>query len=138
MDINSIKLVIWDLDDTFWKGTLSEGEIVPIPENIQYAAAIFSALKAYGINYVIDPASAFTDTRGTSAVDFLQFPYQTLLYHGGDCDDLSILNCALLEVLGIETAFITCPGHIFIAFDSGLSPDQASKAGDCVIMDDKV
>lgn len=35
MDINNIKLVIWDLDDTFWKGTLSEGEIVPIPENVQ-------------------------------------------------------------------------------------------------------
>lgn len=35
MDINIIKLIIWDLDDTFWKGTLSEGEIVPIPENLQ-------------------------------------------------------------------------------------------------------
>ena len=22
--LNDIKLVIWDLDDTFWKGTLSE------------------------------------------------------------------------------------------------------------------
>ena len=35
MDINNIKLIIWDLDDTFWKGTLSEGEIFPIQENIQ-------------------------------------------------------------------------------------------------------
>ena len=35
MEINKIKLIIWDLDDTFWKGTLSEGEITPIPENIQ-------------------------------------------------------------------------------------------------------
>ena len=25
IDINTIKLVVWDLDDTFWKGTLSEG-----------------------------------------------------------------------------------------------------------------
>ncbi|MCR4922712.1 MAG: HAD-IIIC family phosphatase [Lachnospiraceae bacterium] len=30
-----VKLIIWDLDDTFWKGTLSEEEIVPIPENIE-------------------------------------------------------------------------------------------------------
>ncbi|GCD53098.1 HAD-IIIC family phosphatase [Acetobacter pasteurianus] len=29
-----IRLVIWDLDDTFWNGTLSEGEITQIPENI--------------------------------------------------------------------------------------------------------
>ena len=32
---NIIKLVIWDLDDTFWRGTLSEEEVVLIPENIQ-------------------------------------------------------------------------------------------------------
>ena len=96
-----------------------------IPQNIQYAAAIFGALKSFGINYVVDPSSAFTDNVGTAAVDFLQFPYQTLLYHGGDCDDLTILNCSLLEALGIETAFITVPGHIFMAFDSGLPVEKA-------------
>jgi hypothetical protein len=32
---------------------------------------------------------------------------------------LSILFCSLLEVLGIETAFITVPGHIYCAFDAG-------------------
>ncbi|MUP37924.1 hypothetical protein [Labilibaculum euxinus] len=30
----SIKLVIWDLDETFWKGTLSEEDVSSIPENI--------------------------------------------------------------------------------------------------------
>lgn len=30
----NIKLIIWDLDDTFWKGTLSEGGIQPIKDNI--------------------------------------------------------------------------------------------------------
>ena len=95
-----------------------------IPENLQYAAALFGALKAFGINYVVDPSSAFTDNVGTASVDFLQFPYQTLIYHGGDCDDLTILNCSLLEAIGIETAFITVPGHIYMAFDSGLSLEQ--------------
>lgn len=100
------------------------------PLNLQYAAAIFGALKAYGISYVIDPSSAFTDNVGSSSIDFLQFPYQTLLYHGGDCDDLTILNCSLLEALGVKTAFITVPGHIFMAFDSGVSLDEAdSKLG---------
>lgn len=32
---DQIKLVIWDLDDTFWKGTLSEGEVVFSQKNIQ-------------------------------------------------------------------------------------------------------
>ena len=101
-----------------------------VPTNIQYAAALFGALKAFGINYVVDPSSAFTDNVGTAAVDFLQFPYQTLTYHGGDCDDLTILNCSLLEAIGIDTAFITVPGHIYMAFDSGLSLEEGrSKLG---------
>ena len=32
---NTIKLVIWDMDDTFWEGTISEGDINPIEENIK-------------------------------------------------------------------------------------------------------
>lgn len=106
----------------------------------QYAAAIYGALKAYGINYVIDPSSAFTDNTGTSDIDFLQFPYQTLLYHGGDCDDLTILNCSLLEALGVSTAFITVPGHIFMAFDSGVSVSNAGKVngGRTIIFGGKV
>src|SRR5947207_2533847 len=30
---NKVKLLIWDLDDTFWSGTLTEGGITPIPRN---------------------------------------------------------------------------------------------------------
>jgi FkbH-like protein len=30
---NKVKLVIWDLDETFWQGTLSEEGIVPVAEN---------------------------------------------------------------------------------------------------------
>lgn len=33
--MDTIKLVIWDLDDTFWKGTLSEEGITPIKDHIQ-------------------------------------------------------------------------------------------------------
>lgn len=35
IDYPKIKLVIWDLDDTFWKGTLSEGPIEFIPSNVE-------------------------------------------------------------------------------------------------------
>lgn len=33
IDIKSIKLIVWDLDDTFWSGTLSEGDVVLSHEN---------------------------------------------------------------------------------------------------------
>ena len=34
IDYKKIKLVIWDLDETFWNGTISEGEVFVIPDNI--------------------------------------------------------------------------------------------------------
>lgn len=97
-----------------------------INSNVQYAIGVFSALNAYGINYVVDPTSAYADNAGSGAsIDFLQFPYQTLTYRGGDCDDLSILFCSLLEAADIDTALVTIPGHIFMAFDSGLTEEEA-------------
>jgi hypothetical protein len=91
-----------------------------VPVNIQYAVGLFEALDLYGINYVIDPASSYIEmAENASALDSLNYPYQTLMYRGGDCDDLSILFCSLLEVLGVETAFVTVPGHIYMAFDAG-------------------
>ena len=35
LDISKLKLVIWDLDDTLWNGTLSEGPIDAIESNIK-------------------------------------------------------------------------------------------------------
>ncbi|WP_022931224.1 hypothetical protein [Treponema bryantii] len=116
--------------------------LTDMPVNIQYAIGIFQTLNEFGLNYVVDPSSAFEDNVGTSSIDFLQFPYQTLMYRGGDCDDLSILVCSLFEAVGIETAFITVPGHIFMAFDSGLTPDQAKmiyrNSSEYVVIEDQV
>lgn len=81
------------------------------------AMILHEALSAYGMAYATDPSTPYSEySRDRTTVDFLQFPNQTLEYKGGDCDDLSILYCALLESLGIETAFITVPGHILAAF----------------------
>jgi outer membrane protein OmpA-like peptidoglycan-associated protein len=90
------------------------------PLNVRNAAAMFEALRLYGINYVVDPASSYAAlSEDASGLDSLNYPYQTIYYRSGDCDDLSILFCSLLEVIGIETAFITIPGHIYMAFEVG-------------------
>jgi len=33
--METVKLIIWDMDETFWKGTLSDGEVSPIADNIK-------------------------------------------------------------------------------------------------------
>jgi hypothetical protein len=90
------------------------------------AMAIFESFSTYGLKYVIDPASSYAELSAKkTAVDYLQFPIQTLTYKAGDCDDLSILYCALLKSIGIESAFITVPGHIFSALGLPLSTEEA-------------
>ncbi|PJJ59737.1 hypothetical protein [Hymenobacter chitinivorans] len=44
-----IKVVIWDLDDTFWRGTLSEGAVEELEENL----ALVRATAARGIVHTI-------------------------------------------------------------------------------------
>ena len=90
------------------------------PMNVRYAAAMFEALRLYGINYVIVPATSYAKlSEDESVLDSVSYPYQSLYYRGGDCSYLAILYCSLLEALDIETAFITIPGHIYAAFEVG-------------------
>ncbi len=107
------------------------GSVSPTPvltRNVLYALGIFEALEVAGIEYVIDPNSAYEElSRSTGAVDYLRFPRETLAGGAGDCDDLSALYATLLESVGVPTALITTPGHIFTAFDTGLSPSQANQ-----------
>ena len=88
--------------------------------------ALWNALSGYGLTYVPDPNtpfSAVSDTR--SAVDQVQYPRGLLASRTGDCDDMSVLYCAMLENVGIPTAFLDGPGHILMMFDSGVHPRNA-------------
>jgi len=84
-------------------------------------------------------ASAVIDK---AAVDSLKYPRQTLGFRAGDCADLSVLYASCFEAAGIETAFVTVPGHIFMAADLGLTPSQASARGmkleDFIVYGDKL
>jgi tetratricopeptide (TPR) repeat protein len=94
--------------------------------NLLTALALFQSLQLYGLTYSQDPLP--TKTENGNVADYIQFPRQTLQYRGGKCSDFSVLYCALLESMGIETAFITAPGHIFMAFSTGLLPGDARNA----------
>ena len=97
-------------------------------KNLRRAMALHEALDSFGISYTIDPTTPYEQlSLKESVIDYLQFPRQTLEFKGGDCDDLSALYAALLESLGIETAFITIPGHIYMAFSLGVRPEEARK-----------
>jgi tetratricopeptide (TPR) repeat protein len=102
--------------------------LASVDGNLLKALALHEALSLQGISYVIDPRTPYIEySKNRSMVDFLQFPRQTMEYRAGDCDDLSILYCALLESVGIETAFVTIPGHIYMAFALAMTSEEADR-----------
>ncbi len=99
-----------------------------LPQSFLSAARLFSAMRAAGVRYVVDPSSAYESlSRDNSSIDFVRFPVETLDSRSGDCDDLSVLYNSLLESVGVSTAYITTPGHIFTAFDSGVPAELAAR-----------
>lgn len=58
-DITKTKLIIWDLDDTFWSGNLSEGDVVLKPE----AIALVRELTTKGIMNSVCSKNNFEDVK---------------------------------------------------------------------------
>jgi len=99
-----------------------------ISRRLLTAMAVHDATLLARLQYRVDPTSAYATLSGQkSQIDTLNFPVQTLDQLGGDCDDLSILYAALLEAMGVPTAFITAPGHIYIAFDLDSTREELSR-----------
>jgi tetratricopeptide (TPR) repeat protein len=112
-----------------------------ISQHLQLAMIQYSAMVEQELTYVVDPSSAYEDlSENPFAIDFVQFPRQTLYVKAGDCDDLSATYCTLLESIGIDTAFITVPGHIFMAFRLEMEEREArstfTNPDDLIIQED--
>jgi tetratricopeptide (TPR) repeat protein len=98
----------------------SDAPEVPVSRTFASAARICDSLGALPLSYVKDPQSPIdTVLSATGSVDTVRFPRTTLTYRAGDCDDTTALLASLLEAVGIPTAIMTSPGHVFLAFDTG-------------------
>jgi len=65
-----------------------------------------------------------------ASAEYVQFPNETLKLKGGDCDDLSVLFCSLLESVGVETALVDFREtmgirHVNILVNTNLKPEEA-------------
>ena len=103
--------------------------------NLGKAAVLYDALGVYSISYQADQKTPFTSISDDKTIfDTVQYPSELLdMPEGtsvkiGDCDDLTVLFASLLENLSIDTAFLEANepgrGHIYLMFDSGISPDD--------------
>jgi hypothetical protein len=102
------------------------GEVNPaLDPNLTLAVSMYDALRLLNLAYSQDPIPILTPNKNVG--DFIQFPRQTLENRSGKCSDLSVLYASLLEAVDVETAFVTVPGHIFIAVALGMNEGDARK-----------
>jgi tetratricopeptide (TPR) repeat protein len=89
---------------------------------MQVAMQLYDALRELGIYYQEDPAAPFAKVQADRGyVDFISMPRDTLARKYGDCKNLTVLFCSLLETKNVPSGFITVPGHIYPVFDTGQS-----------------
>ena len=104
---------------SFIRQACKDGTIPTYNDPLQLAAQVFNALGEIGCLYQADPALPFTMVQGNATVvDSVSLPRDTLKRITGDCVDLTVVYCSLLETAGTETGFITVPGHVYAAFNT--------------------
>ncbi len=94
---HQVKLVVWDLDDTFWNGTLAEGGATPVAENIE----LVKRLAARGIISSIcsknDPAAVANELQKLGVWDYFVLPSVSFQPKGSSI-------AALIEALQLRPA----------------------------------
>ena len=75
-------------------------------------------------------------------LDYIQYPFQTMLYKSGDKDELGILFMALLESVGIPAAFIPLENDFIVCFNLNVNAAKAKNLFDgydrVLVIDDEI
>jgi len=112
----------------FLAGVVRAKARMELDSNLQYALGIFEGLKLSGIAWTADPQTPYTKMRAAPAnIDYVQYPYQTIAYRGGDSDDLAVLYAAELESVGVPAALLPLAGEVLVAFK--MSRNEAATKG---------
>lgn len=99
-----------------------------IDHSLQYGMGLFEGLRLTGLAYSADPSAPYKECRNDAGrMDYVQYPYQTIAYKGGDSDDLSLLYIAALSSVGLETALIPFADKAYAAFALDSSESDARR-----------
>ncbi|MBI1926325.1 tetratricopeptide repeat protein, partial [Candidatus Poribacteria bacterium] len=128
---------IYNRNVTFWKPVESIASFIS-PQNpavqeitrtycnadnsLEKAIQIYDALQVYGMEYLQDPNDPYGED-----IDTVYYPWETLKFKKGDCDDLSVLYASCLHNVGIDTALLLPEGHIYVMFNSGIAAERAKR-----------
>lgn len=94
-------------------------------QNIQFAAAMFEALRSSGIAYSNDNTTPYAQYHSGDKTDNIQYPLQTMNFLGGDLDDIGILLASCLESVGVSTGFLPLENDFLVLVGMDVKPSQA-------------
>lgn len=94
--------------------------------NIQFAAAMFEALRSSGIAYSNDKLTPYVEYHLSNKSDSIQYPLQTMNFLGGDLDDIGILLASCLESVGVSTAFLPLEKDFLVLVAMDIKSTQAA------------
>lgn len=96
-------------------GVIRSGLRPGLDANLQYALGLFEGFRLSGIAWTRDPQTPYASMRSTAALDYVQYPHQTLAYRGGDSDDLAVLYASGLESIAIPAAIVALDDDVLVA-----------------------
>ena len=111
--------------------------------NMQFAMYVNEGMRLGGIRYVPDSDTPYNKTHlNSEELDYLQYPYQTIAYKTGDKDDVGVLFMALLESVGIPSAFIPLEDDFIVCFNLGVNASRVGSLFDgydrILVVDDEI
>lgn len=111
--------------------------------NLQFAMYLFEGIRLLGIECKSDNATPYSSSHlDPDVLDYIQYPYQTLLYKSGDVDDVGILFMASLEAASIHAGFIPLKDDFIVLVDLNMKESEISSYFDgrdrIIVMDGKV
>ena len=112
--------------------------------NMQFAMYVFEGMRLAGIKCEEDVTTPYDSHHlDIEALDYIQYPYQTMAYKAGDKDDLGILMMSLLQSVGIQSAFICTQDDFIVLFNTEVASSRAGNFFDgtdrvIILEDDKI
>lgn len=125
----------------YMAGIVRANALSEIDPNLQYALGLFEGFRLLGLSWGPDPQTPFVQTHASpDAIDYVQYPYQTLAYRGGDSDDLAVVYAAALESIGVPSALIVTSDEVLVAFQMSRNAEATRgmflNADDFLFIDD--
>ena len=124
-----VKLVIWDLDDTFWSGTLSEGPVSKNERNIEIVKILTERGIVNTVSSKNEKISAEEKLKEIGVLDYFVFNKISWSPKGSQINDtiynmgLRACNCIFIDdnVLNLKEVEASCPG-IFVYLPEEILP----------------